>query len=81
MAETLTVFLPEETVIAIKALSSDPEGFVLDVIQREIIRRRQIAGLREAAGLWLDRDDLPDAPAEIVEFVRRLRAEEDQAPQ
>ncbi len=32
-----------------RALSWEPKAFVLDMMQREIIRRRQIAGLREAA--------------------------------
>ena len=80
VAQQITVSLNNKTVAAIKALSPDLEAFVVEVVEQEIARRAQLAALRDIAGLWRDRDDIPDTPDAVVEFVRRMRAAEEHPP-
>ncbi len=65
--------LPEEIVAAIRATGPDTNGFVLDAIQRELARRRQVDALHQAAGLWSHYENLPETREGIVVFVRQLR--------
>lgn len=75
MAKQITISFDDDMVTAIEALSSNPEGFVREVVEQEITRRTQWAALRDVAGLWRDREDIPDTPEAIVQFVRRMRAD------
>ena len=77
MAQQITVSLNDKTVAAIKALSPNLEAFVVEVVEQEIARRAQLAALRDIAGLWRDRDDIPVTPDAVVEFVRWMRAAEE----
>lgn len=77
MAQQITVALNDKTVAAIKALSPDLEAFVVEVVEQEIARRAQLTALRDIAGIWRDRDDIPDTPDAVVDFVRRMRAVEE----
>ena len=69
--------LNDKTVAAIKAVSPDLEAFVVEVVEQEIARPAQLATLRDIAGLWRDRNDIPDTPDAVVEFVRRMRSAEE----
>lgn len=80
VAQQITVSLNDKTVAAIKALSPDLEAFVVEVVEKEIARRAQLAALRDIAGLWRDRNEIPDTPDAVVEFVRRMRAAEEHPP-
>ena len=81
MAKQITVSLKDKTVEAINALSLDLEAFVVEVVEQEIARRAQMAALRDIAGMWRDREDIPaDTPEAVVDFVRRMRAAEEQPP-
>jgi len=66
----ITISLADHTVTAIEALSTDLEGFLREAIEQEITRRTQLAALWDIAGLWSHRDDIPDTPEAIVNFVR-----------
>ncbi|NMP25069.1 hypothetical protein [Sulfobacillus harzensis] len=81
MAQQITVSLKDQTVAAIKALSPDLESFVVEVVEQELARRAQVAALRDIAGMWRDREDIPaDTPDAVVDFVRRMRADEEHPP-
>ncbi len=81
MAKQITVSLKDKTVEAINALSPDLEAFVVEVVEQEIARRAQMAALRDIAGMWRDREDIPaDTPEAVVDFVRRMRAAEEHPP-
>jgi hypothetical protein len=71
--ERLMVSLPQEIVEAIRTASPDTDRFVLDAVERELGRRRQVDALRRAAGLWSDYADIPETPEGIVAYVRQLR--------
>ena len=62
MAKQITISLADQTVTAIEALSTDLEGFVREAVEQELVRRTQLVALRDIAGLWRDRTDIPDSP-------------------
>ena len=75
MSRRITVSLDDKIVEAIQSLSLDLETFIVAAVEQEITRHQQLAALREVAGLWHDRDDIPDTPEDLVRFVRQMRAE------
>lgn len=80
VGQQITVSLTDKTAAPIKALSPDLKTFVVEVVEQEIARRAQLTALRDIAGLWQDRDDIPDTPEAVVDFVRRMRADREHPP-
>lgn len=77
-----TVSLPAELGEAVRrVVTGAPEDFVVDAVRHEIARRDQWAAIQEAAGVWRDRDDLPDTIEGLVEFMHQLRASEERHPE
>lgn len=53
--------------------------FILDAIERELLRQRQLEAMKEAAGCWKaeDHPEIPDTIDGMNEYTRKLRAEEE----
>lgn len=80
--KSFTVSLPSDLADAIQRVAAEkPEEFVIKAVRHEIQRRDQLTAIREAAGAWKDHDEIPDTVEELVEFMRRLRANEERFPQ
>ena len=62
-----------DTVVGTRQRSS----FITQAAERELMRLRQIAALKGAAGAWKDKDH-PELKQGSAEWVRRLRKENEQ---
>jgi hypothetical protein len=54
-------------------------AFITEAAEKELVRRRQIAALKAAAGLWKDQNH-PELKAGATQWVRKLRRESDRRP-
>lgn len=75
-AKRTHVVLSEQLVKEIDALvgARQRSSFISDAAEKELMRRRQIAALRAAAGAWKDGDH-PELQEGSAKWVRKLRQE------
>lgn len=68
------ISLPGELVAAVDAVSGERgrRQFILQAIEREVTRQRQLDALQAAAGAWKD-EDHPELEAGADAWVRELR--------
>ncbi|MDP8981961.1 MAG: hypothetical protein M3O35_15365 [Acidobacteriota bacterium] len=57
--------------------SCQPTSFITKGAERELMRLRQIAALKAAAGAWRDKDH-PELKQGSAKWVRKLRQESEQ---
>ncbi|MBV9158867.1 MAG: hypothetical protein JO097_21585 [Acidobacteriaceae bacterium] len=70
------ILLPEELLAELDRLVGERSrsAFLIDLIERELQRRKLLAALREARGSW-KAEDHPELERGSEVFVERLRAE------
>ena len=78
----MMVSIPTDLVAAVDRLAgSEPEALVLEALRNELQRQDQLTAIREPAGTYQARDDTPGTVEGLVEFMHRLRANEERFPQ
>lgn len=70
------VVLPDQLVKEIDTFvgARQRSSFITEAAERELMRRRQIAALKGAAGAWKDKDH-PELKDGSAKWVRKLRQE------
>lgn len=53
--------------------------FLIEAAERELIRRKQLEAMKQAAGCWKaeDHSEIPDTIEEMNEYMRKMRAQEE----
>jgi len=76
VAKRTHVVLSNELVKEIDTLvgSRQRSSFISEAVEKELMRRRQIAALKAAAGAWQDKDH-PELKQGSAQWVRKLRQE------